>query len=145
MIKIQCYSRFDITATGVTISPKQVTFPFETRQGLIFRSSQDLTKARNQQRNFDTLMQLIGLRTQVFNASVPERLEDPPLFPGCRAWRFDFEVEPKSQWLVDDDDFWLLKHDSQGTPMIISLDESSPLDPWIVTDGNNPNIIYHAG
>lgn len=133
MKKITCYCRFDITATGVT----------STRPG-----SPDLqtTQARNQQRNWDTMMQLAGMRTQIFNVQEPTISDDDfPFGSGSRVWRFSFEIEPEAQWLVDGDEFWVLKQDSEGTPMITGLTETPGLDPVISTQGSSPNVIYTQG
>ncbi len=106
-------------------------------------TSAELNRARNQQRNFDTLLQLIGLRTQIFNIESPT-LCNSPLFPGQKSWRFSFEIEANAQWLVDNDEFWVLKQDSNNTPMIVGLTEDPGLGPILDATGINPNIIYHA-
>lgn len=144
MVKIECYCLFDIAATGVTGNLKNVTLPFTTKTGLVIQDEMEMSRARNRQRNFDTLLQLIGLRTQIFNVAHPEMVPAQPMFPdphtACR--RFSFEIEPQSQWLVDGDEFWILKQDSDGTPMITGLEESPNISAVIRTIGPNPNIIF---
>lgn len=134
MKKITCYCRFDITATGVT----------STRPGSL---DSQTTQARNQQRNWDTMMQLAGMRTQIFNVSGPHKVDSAasPFDISCQTWRFDFEIEPEAQWLVDGDEFWILKQDSEGTPMITGLTETPGLEPVIRTQGPSPNVIYTQG
>lgn len=148
MRKISCYCLFDITPTGVTGHQRQTSYPFTTRKGQVIQDQRQLNLARNQQRNWDTVLQLIGLRTQIFETSDPEIIENNNIFPnapaGARVWSFSFEVEPQAQWLVDNDEFWVLKHDSERTPMILGLNETALLEPWITALGNNINIIYHA-
>lgn len=134
MQTVECYCQFDITATGVTNS----------RPGAL---SRDFQRARNQQRNWDTMLQLAGMRTQIFNVQGPHSV-DPSVSPfdiSLRAWQFSFEIEPESQWLVDGDEFWVLRHDSEGTPMITGLAESADLEPVIRTLGQWPNVIYTKG
>ena len=143
MQKIECYTLFDITATGINGHVKAAQFPYVSRNGLTMADPASLARARNQQRNFDTLLQLIGLRTQMFNVSDPT-VQDTGPFGNQRTWHFDFEIEPQAQWLVDGDEFWVLKQDSDSTPMIIDLEETSDLEPRIITLGNSPNTIYHA-
>jgi len=143
MRKIECYTLFDITATGINGHVKAAQFPYVSRNGLTMADPASLARARNQQRNFDTLLQLIGLRTQMFNVSDPT-VQDTGPFGNQRTWHFDFEIEPQAQWLVDGDDFWVLKQDSDSTPMIIDLEETANLEPRIITQGNKINIIYHA-
>lgn len=132
MKRVDCYCRFDITATGVTNS----------RPGTTDAVSQ---RARNQQRNWDTMLQLAGMRTQIFNVAGPEDATGRSPFGSDRAWKFSFEVEPEAQWLVDGDEFWVLRQDSDGTPMITGLTESVGLDPMIRTFGQTPNVIYVQG
>jgi hypothetical protein len=131
MQRVECYCLFDITPTGVT----------HNRPGAGDANTQ---RARNQQRNWDTMLQLASLRTQIFNVTGPEQV-DPATSPFAqdrRAWRFSFEIEPESQWLVDGDEFWVLRHDSEGTPMITGLTESPGLEPAICVLGDEPNVIY---
>jgi hypothetical protein len=66
------------------------------------------------------------------------------LFPGKKCWQFSFEIEDNAQWLVDRDEFWVLKQDSDSTPMITGLTEDPNLDPILNATGTSPNIIYHA-
>ncbi len=143
MQKIECYTLFDITATGINGHVKAAQFPHVSRAGMTIADPAALAQARNQQRNFDTLLQLIGLRTQMFNVNDPT-VQDTGPFGNQRTWRFDFEIEPQSQWLVDGDEFWMLKQDSDGTPMIVNLRETADLEPRIIVLGNNINVIYHA-
>ena len=130
MQKVECYCLFDITATGVTQN----------------RANGD-QQARNQQRNWDTMMQLVGMRTQVFNVQGPETVsgEHSPFDCDGTVWKFSFEIEPEAQWLVDGDEFWILKQDSDGTPMITGLTESAGIDPVIQTSGPGANVIYRQG
>jgi hypothetical protein len=130
MQKVECYCLFDITATGVTQN----------------RATGD-QQARNQQRNWDTMMQLVGMRTQIFNVVGPEIADsvESPFSKDRRTWKFTFEIEPESQWLVDGDEFWILKQDSDGTPMITGLTESSDVEPIIRTAGSGINVIYRQG
>ena len=143
MRKIECYTLFDVTATGINGHVKAAQFPYVSRNGLTMGDPAALTRARNQQRNFDTLLQLIGLRTQMFNVSDPTVHTSGP-FGNQHTWHFDFEIEPQAQWLVDGDEFWVLKQDSDSSPMIIELEEPANLEPRIITQGNKINIIYHA-
>lgn len=148
MRKIKCHCLFDITPTGITGHQRQTSYPFTTKKGHVITDQNQMAMARNQQRNWDTLLQLIGLRTQIFEISTPEIIKNGDIFSSAptdaRVWCFDFEIEPQSQWSVDNDEFWVLKHDSEHTPMILGLTETALLEPWIVALGDSINIIYHA-
>jgi hypothetical protein len=134
MKKVDCYCLFDITATGVSSNRPSGPDPA-------------VNLARNQQRNWDTMTQLAGMRTQIFNIDPPQRIEgkESPFGDDCTAWKFSFEIEPEAQWTVDGDEFWVLKHDSDGTPMITGLTETPGLEPLIQTLGDHPNVIYTSG
>ena len=116
MIKIKVRTQFDITATGVTGHYKSSRDKFD--------SIDQWNRARNQQRNWETLTQLISLRTQV-NISMPAKQAD--------SWTFDFEFEIDSIFHDGTDPIGTLKNDCQGVPMLLGLDETqklaSTLDP----------------
>jgi hypothetical protein len=143
MRKVECHSLFDITNTGINGHTRNIAFPVADKNGNQIMTSAELNRARNQQRNFDTLLQLIGLRTQMFNIESP-KVCTTTLFPDKKCWQFSFEIEANAQWLVDNDEFWVLKQDSDNTPMIVGLTEDPGLAPILDATGTNPNIIYHA-
>jgi hypothetical protein len=143
MRKVECHSLFDITNTGINGHTRNIAFPVADKNGNQIMTSAELNRARNQQRNFDTLLQLIGLRTQMFNIESP-KVCTTTLFPDKKCWQFSFEIEANAQWLVDNDEFWVLKQDSDNTPMITGLTEDPDLAPILDATGTNPNIIYHA-
>jgi hypothetical protein len=149
MLKIECLCLFDITATAVNGHQRNIEYPYVSKTGTVINDQLELARARNQQRNLDTILQLVGMRTQVFEISDPEIVTNVPqdfawAGPDVQVWRFTFEIEPQSQWSVDNDDFWLLKNDSDRTPMLMGLTETAKMDPWLITQGSNINIIYHA-
>ena len=77
MIKIKVRTLFDITATGVTGHFKSSRHDFD--------SQESWNRARNQQRNWETLVQLLNLRTQIMEITVPVNDKD--------FWSFEFESE----------------------------------------------------
>lgn len=144
MIKIRCVSLFDITQTGVT-RQRSVSFPYVSPTGITINDEKELVLARNQQRNLDTLLQLIGMRTQMFNMSQVTTTTDVANELGADiAWTFTFDIEPNSQWTQGDDDLYLLKADSNGTPMLTGLTEKSKLNSCIDATGAKPNVVYYA-
>ena len=149
MQRIECRCLFDITATAINGHQRNIQYPYISKSGIKINNAWELAQARNQQRNLDTILQLIGMRTQLFEVTNPEIVtESIPEFAwagnNVKVWRFFFEIEPQSQWTVDNDDFWVLKNDSHSTPMLLGLTETASMDPWIVTQGNRINTIYHA-
>jgi hypothetical protein len=149
MQTVECRCLFDITATAVNGTQRNIQYPYITKNGTQINDALALSQARNQQRNLDTILQLTGMRTQIFEITDPELVSDIPaefVWAGKEAkiWQFSFEIEPQSQWSVDNDEFWILKNDSDHTPMLIGLTETAQMDPWLVTQGDRINIIYHA-
>ena len=82
MIKIKVQTAFDITATGVTGHFKSARIPFVDRAGNNIIDDIAWHRSRNQQRNFETLTQIVSLRTQTDNLTFP-------VFEQGR-WTFEF-------------------------------------------------------
>ena len=149
MRKVECLCLFDITATAINGTQRNIQYPYVSKNGMQINASWELTQARNQQRNLDTILQLVGMRTQIFEITNPELVTDIPrdfAWAGnnAKVWRFTFEIEPQAQWTVDNDEFWILKDDSDRTPMLVGLTETAKMEPWLVAQGHNINITYHA-
>jgi len=120
-IRIKCTTTFDITATN------------ERRQG---RSSDPgINRRRNQQRNWETINQLISLRT------LPENITDPVHDPMLGVWSFSFDV-PDPSAITDLQALDMLEHDCQGVPMILGLNEYNDHSPILVVDGDGTNLWF---
>ena len=123
MIQIKVRTRFDITATGITGH-------YKTAQKL---SVADWNKSRNQQRNLETLIQLVALRTQIMSTTVPNE--------NNKMWEFEFESE-SNVWNDGTDPVGVLKADSDGVPMILNLNNHPDITPVLVTTGPTQNIWF---
>lgn len=66
--------------------------------------------SRNQQRNWETLLQLIGLYTQ------PQHISDIRMQNG--RWEFEFETEFDDVFRLNEDPVGLLKQACRGVPII---------------------------
>jgi hypothetical protein len=134
--KVECITRFDITNTGVTGHFKSSRVPFEdhSRHKIIDQESWD--RARNQQRNWETLTQLISLRTQVFDISNPIQ-EDA-------VWRFEFSTETPDVFGTTDDPVRILREDSNLVPMLRELDNDTDIEPMLITSGPKQNIWFRV-
>jgi len=135
-MKIICRTFFDCSATGVTghFRPSQV--PFSDRTG---REIQDLPSwnyARNQQRNWETLTQLISLRTQPVSVTA--------LGHKTGIWSFEFEVESGLVYSTSgqEDDISGLVNECAGVPMITGLQETLTQETVLVTQGADQNIWF---
>jgi len=151
MKKIRCSTLFDITQTGVDNHNRTVVWPYVTRTGLSLTNQGDLLRARNQQRNFDTIIQVVNMRTQPLNISTPELLEDQDpaawgfgiIAQSARVWTFTFDVEAMGIWNQDHDELYWLRSDSEGVPMILNLTETVVTEPWINSIGPMiTNVVY---
>jgi hypothetical protein len=119
-MKIRCATTFDITATGVTGHYKPSRVPFSDRSGQKICNETDWLQARNQQRNWETVTQLISLRTQIDNITDPKLHED--------KWVFEFEIESDTIFTRDSDPIGVLKDDCQGVPMLVGAAGTDFLD-----------------
>lgn len=128
------YTLFDITSTGVT------------------KATSQNTHQRNQQRNWETLQQVLGLRTQPLNLQTPVHIVDADLSCYCfgenykgraSVWSTEFTVDQIDVFTRNGDTVALLKEDADLIPMIVGLTESVVMDPTCTqTGGNNCNICF---
>lgn len=133
-MKFQCRTQFDITATGITGHYRSVRMPMTDRCGHTITTEEQWNCARNQQRNWETLTQIIGLRTQLFELSDPVRNQD--------AWTFEFSVESASVFGNADDPTKILTQDAHNVPMLNNLTNSLTLPPNLISSGPNQNIWF---
>lgn len=132
-MKIRCSTHFDITETGTTGYFKISQVPYSDRSGATITDVTDWNKSRNKQRNFETITQILQLRTQIFNVSAPVK---------NNKWEFEFDVEFEGIYQLDQDVFGILKQDCESVPMIMGLSEEYTLTPTLVTDGPQQNIWF---
>lgn len=130
MQKIKVATLFDCTATDVR----------SYRRGEL--AEEDWNFKRNQQRNWETMLQCISLRCQPLNISGPYCFTNNE---GKLYWTFTFENDREDIFLQDGDPLGALKSDCHGVPMLVGLTESDRelfLTPYIITTGDRPNTIF---
>ena len=122
--------------TGVTGHFRPSEIPFVDRAGQQINSHEDWNHSRNQQRNWETLLQIISLRTQPIDLSVPVYRDG--------IWEFDFKSESQGVFEVhgNPDPLAGLKIDCEGVPMMLNLKEQPSLSPSITTEGPGQNIWF---
>lgn len=125
MIKIECRTLFDITVTGVTGHFKSALHKF--------KSIDEWNRARNQQRNWETLTQILNLRTQIMSSTEPVCENN--------SWSFKFESE-SNVWDNGVDPVAVLKADCEGVPMLLELDNDPDIEHVLVTAGPRQNIWF---
>ena len=129
-----CRTFFDITATGVTGHAKSARIPFEDRTGQMISDINSWNRARNQQRNWETLTQIISMRTQMFDLT-------DPTHENC-TWTFEFETETDGVFGDRTDPTHILRTDSEGVPMIVDLGNRENLSSVLITAGTGQNIWF---
>jgi hypothetical protein len=127
-MKIQCQTLFDITATGTTGHVKPSRMPYKDLAGTKIFDTESWNRSRNQQRNWETVTQLISLRTQVNNLQEPLKIQD--------RWQFEFDVENENLFDNGADRLAVLKTDCTGVPMLTGLDESNNGSTILIIDSN---------
>ena len=101
-------------------------------------TAEQWNRARNQQRNWESLLQILSLRTQPMNVVPPTKHTD--------GWHFAFEVEAEgvlgSNFGSDELDG--LVGDCEGVPMVTGLDEAEVVAATLHARGANQNIWFSA-
>jgi hypothetical protein len=146
MITIRCQTLFDITPTGVkNRRPQDI-------QGA---ELSDLIKQQQRQSNYDTVLQVISLRSQPESISQVKKsdilLTDTDfgfLYTSDQddstvsSWSFTFTIQHASVFQNDDSDLGSLLNDCEQVPMIINLSESVKLTPQLNVDSDLKNIHF---
>lgn len=134
VMNIAGYTLIDITDTGV------------------YRQSAENNLARNQQRNWETVLQIIGLRTQPLNIRSPRNPQLVSLSnhqfgsyyrDSQRCWKFVFYIEKPDALGTIDNPIEFLEHDFDQIPIISGLTETISLpDSVFYTGGMLKNIYF---
>jgi hypothetical protein len=144
--RICCYTLFDITQTGVLNRSK----PTED-------NVQEWMLKRNTQCNFDTILQVISLRSQPDHIKTPVRFEmqdsDLSMFGflfkndeshPTYCWKFEFEVHHTSVFENGIVPFGALYKDCEGVPMIVCPTQISSVTAFLDTTEELQNIYFEA-
>lgn len=140
--RICCWTLFDITSTGVLNRNR----PSDT-------INEEWLLKRNTQCNFDTVLQVISLRSQPEIVKMPERIKfseidytkfgfqyeitDTDYF-----WKFEFEVHHSSVFENGIIPLGALYSDCNGVPMIIVGTQSIITPPLLETSVELKNIYF---
>jgi hypothetical protein len=130
------FTLVDITRTGVT------------------HNRHENEHQRNQQRNWETVIQCLGLRVQPMDIQGPKMMEmfiDEHTFGEMyhgkqRVWCFTFSVERDGVWEQDGDPLALLHKDFNEVPVIQGLEETARfMLPIFYTAGAIKNVFFKLG
>ena len=137
-MKVLCRTLFDCTHTGVTGHLRPQQLPFTTKTGLTINTPEQWNLSRNQQRNWESLLQIVSLRPQPMNVVPPTKHTD--------GWHFAFEVE--SEGVLGSghgsDNLAGLVGDCEGVPMVTDLQEAEVITATLHAQGTNQNIWFSA-
>lgn len=145
MFRINCFTLFDITQTNV-----------------LNRSKPDLAleynvwvKKRNSQSNLDTILQVVNLRTQPEDISIPKKIEirfdefesfgfliaqeEDELYP---CWTFNFNVQNLSVFNDGETELGNLYKDCHSVPMILNKTEWNKLPNFLDVSPELKNIHF---
>ena len=127
MQRLICRTLFDITRTEVKHSFNTGRLPFQDRAGQVITDHRSWMLARNQQRNWETLIQLLSLRTQ------PHDIADPEFWLGDQMWwAFEFRVDDAAPLALAGRPYGQIEQDASMVPMLIGLREQVTVTPMLI-------------
>lgn len=135
---IVCYTLVDITCTNFVRRPKTQREAFQ----------------RNQQRNYETFLQLISLRSQPLIVKPPIKISNiniddyqfgeyymPSVFK-YDVWTFQFDSEHIDSYGNDNTPVGSLNDDFDSVPVIGDLTETAKINNMINTKGSKLNTYF---
>lgn len=137
---IDVVTYFDCTPTG-TKSYRKLQPDTRNAVGDVLKTIDDWNYSRNQQRNWETILQCVSLKTQALQITDPVCTERDEK----KIWHFTFGIEHEGIFDDGNDKLGLLKADIHGVPMLVELNETYEdgfLLPYLIATGEKPNIIF---
>jgi hypothetical protein len=135
-VRIKCTTRFDITETGIRNRAYRPNIDLKDKTGQTIKTHQAWQKSRNQQCNWETVNQVISLRT------LPERISTPVYDPAAATWSFEFDVVDPSSISHNSNPVGYLVADCNGVPMITGLEESNEQSTFLSSQASSANIWF---
>lgn len=146
MFKICCYTLFDITRT-------EIRNRYKIPDGV---DEKQYIYQRNTQINFDTILQVISLRSQPENMSYPEKslitvsdadkfgsLYKEPLVNGIPCWSFTFDIFHLSVFDDGNNRLGYLYNDCADVPMILCGTEYYKVQNFLDISDRTKNIFFN--
>ena len=137
---IDVVTMFDCTPTG-TKSYRKLSTPVTNNVGKKIKTLDDWNYSRNQQRNWETILQCISLKTQTIEVTEPNCFSKDNI----NVWQFSFCIEHPGIFDDGNDPLGLLKQDVHGVPMIVGLSETYQegfLMPYLLSTGDKANVYF---
>ena len=130
-MRYELYTTVDITNTGQ------------------YRPEPGKEELRWKEQNFQTILQVLGIRANVIFNTPPKLMEIAGNILGFKTskiinvWYFEFETERDNLYEVNDDPVGYLKDNFAAVPYIAGLDESMEQSHDVfVTGGQSTNIVF---
>ena len=144
MYRICCYTLFDITKTGVLNRSMPIDITID-----------NWLKRRNTQCNFDTILQVISLRSQPEITKIPVvcqmTTEDIDKFgflytteDSYSYWKFEFEIQHPSVFENGIKSLGALYNDCEGVPMISILGQHPVCPKFLDVSVELQNIYFEV-
>jgi len=136
------YTLFDITKTGI-IKTCNADFPtFVDEADQLIRNKSEWDKSRNQQRNWEIIIQLLGFRAQPIIKSPPMKILNCDIFKSNfglqTVWKLDFSSEQPGVYSLD-----LFINEFDNIPMITNLNETTNFNKsTLTTHGIEKNVLF---
>jgi hypothetical protein len=115
-----------------------------------YRNEPGRQKERWQEQNFNTVIQTLGIRSNLTYYQSPMAIEIKGSLIGfdtddiIRVWRFDFNTERENVYNKDGDQLGFLKDDFHLVPYISGLDEEMNQKYAVfTTEAPGNNIVFH--
>ena len=135
-IRVKCSTLFDITETGVKNRSYKSKIAFKDSTGHEITSDAEWNRARNQQGNWETINQIISLRT------LPENITSPVQDADTGIWHFEFDVVDPASIFQNGKPVGYLLIDCVGVPMILGLDETAGISAFMISTDPDANIWF---
>ena len=145
--RIKCYTLFDITNTGI-LSRK-------TPVNLLPEKVLDWENDRARQSNFDTIIQVISLRTQPEDITVP--IMEPVVFESFehfgflfdeeeaqKCWSFEFSIFYENAYADGINELGALYDDCDGVPMLCINSQWDKLPHFLDVSPELRNIYFEV-
>jgi len=127
MQRLICRTLFDITRTEVKHAFNIGRLPFQDHAGQQIADHRSWMLSRNQQRNWETLIQILSLRTQ------PQDIADPHFWLGDNMWwAFEFSIHDVATLALDNRPYGQIEQDCSMVPMLIGLREQVTVTPMLI-------------
>jgi hypothetical protein len=148
MYEFRVHTLVDITDNGLLQKP----FPFKTLGGEVVHDKESLAMARNQNNNFNTMLQLLQIRGNITWEQPPMRLDQTLGNTGFgrfyegkhNSWHFQFFTEQMEVYGDAQDPTGQLKDDFNLVPIINFCKETAtfPTSTFITQDHNTINTYF---